>query len=585
MRRLVPPLVALAALLLLATAAVAAPRLYVPEYYGEPNQQIGGFERLSNGQLTPLAGSPFPVVSPPLAVSGIGSMAFTPDGRRAAVSFYFDDGILGLSVAPSGAITPSQAPLPGGEQIGLAITPDGRFAYAPVAQEVGGFKGVRGYSVGATGALTPLPGSPYGSGAARDVAITPDGRFLFVTTAAGVGRYAVGADGSLAALGTTPVAGARTLQTAPNSPRLFVGIFGAPAAGVLSFAVTASGGLVQNGPLAPSGDVILNYFTVSPDGRFVYLPDSNEDAITTAAVGPDGSLAVVGAMPADDPYAVAVSPDGRYLYWEHGGGGDDLRTATIGADGVPVPTPLGVPWESGEPERLVLQPLPVPVASFTAKAAAPGAAASFNAAKSTGAGRYDWNFGDGTVLPNGGPNPTHAYAKAGKYTVTLSAFDEQGCGAAQVYTGQSTVCPGGSSTTTSLTVDTLPAIRKVKATPKKFLPAGVAKGKSGTKLRVKLSEAAQVRVKIEQRLPGRKVGRKCKKPTPGNASKKKCSRYVTLGSRAKKNGKPGWNEIAFNGKLKGKPLDPGGYRITAVATDSAQGRSAPRSAAFRVLPY
>ncbi len=54
---------------------------------------------------------------------------------------------------------------------------------------------------------------------------------------------------------------------------------------------------------------------------------------------------------------------------------------------------------------MAFQPSPAPVASFTAKAAALGAAASFNAAKSTNAARYDWDFGDGAVLADGGRNP------------------------------------------------------------------------------------------------------------------------------------------------------------------------------------
>jgi PKD repeat protein len=40
--------------------------------------------------------------------------------------------------------------------------------------------------------------------------------------------------------------------------------------------------------------------------------------------------------------------------------------------------------------------------------------------------RYDWNFGDGTTLVDGGPTPTHAYAAAGTYNVTLTVVDNDG---------------------------------------------------------------------------------------------------------------------------------------------------------------
>ena len=40
--------------------------------------------------------------------------------------------------------------------------------------------------------------------------------------------------------------------------------------------------------------------------------------------------------------------------------------------------------------------------------------------------RYDWVFGDGTLLPNGGPTPSHSYTSAGEYTATVTVFDDDG---------------------------------------------------------------------------------------------------------------------------------------------------------------
>ena len=41
-------------------------------------------------------------------------------------------------------------------------------------------------------------------------------------------------------------------------------------------------------------------------------------------------------------------------------------------------------------------------------------------------GTYDWDFGDGNLLPDGGPNPTHTYAAEGVYDVTLTVTDDEG---------------------------------------------------------------------------------------------------------------------------------------------------------------
>jgi len=40
--------------------------------------------------------------------------------------------------------------------------------------------------------------------------------------------------------------------------------------------------------------------------------------------------------------------------------------------------------------------------------------------------RYDWDFGDGTMAADAGPAPTHAYAAAGQFTVTLTVIDDAG---------------------------------------------------------------------------------------------------------------------------------------------------------------
>jgi PKD repeat protein len=39
---------------------------------------------------------------------------------------------------------------------------------------------------------------------------------------------------------------------------------------------------------------------------------------------------------------------------------------------------------------------------------------------------YNWNFGDGTTLDDGGPTPSHSYATAGTYNVTLTVVDNDG---------------------------------------------------------------------------------------------------------------------------------------------------------------
>jgi 6-phosphogluconolactonase (cycloisomerase 2 family) len=587
-------LAALAAILLgLFSDTAGAAGLYAPNYGLDP-ETISGFNASPDGSLSSMEGSPFEVTPGPTPpVGGIVGLAFTPDGRRAVSTFLFKGGAQGLSVTEDGSIAPAGVPIVSASSTSLAVSPDGRFAYAPTREfEMVPEEGIRGYRIGADASLTALP-TPFGSGQSYDIAITPDGRFLYQQAGNQVRRFAVESDGTLAELGMTPAGGVSELATSPDGRFLFVGIDDM-SDGVRSFSIAADGSLTQNGEPALTGDSTMGFFAVGPDGRHIYMPDINLNGIVTATVAADGTLAVIDTMPVAIPQAVAVSPDNRFLYY----GNNSLKivgVASLGADGVPTLLPFTIPWDSGEPERLVFGPAPTPVAGFSSKPGAPGANSRFDASGSVRAARFDWNFGDGTTLPNGGPTPTHRYARAGVYEVRLTVADDGGCSTEQIYTGQSTTCPGGPEATTTASLDTPPAISGLAVTNKTFAvgiarrnnkwaaqPSRLKKVKRGTAFRYRLTERARLRFTIERKRPGRRVGGKCRPSTPANRKRKKCTRFKQVG-RIRAAGKRGKNRTGFSGKLKGKNLQPGRYRATAVATDSAGGKSTPRRVSFQIV--
>jgi hypothetical protein len=121
-----------------------------------------------------------------------------------------------------------------------------------------------------------------------------------------------------------------------------------------------------------------------------------------------------------------------------------------------------------------------------------------------------------------------------------------------------------------------PAMSSVSMTDKSFTV------KQGTTFRYTLSEAATVTIVIERQLRGRRVGKRCVKPTRRNAKKRVCKRWVKQGTiRAAE--QAGKQSTRFNGRVGKRALRPGRYRARIRAKDAAGARSSERRLAFTVL--
>jgi hypothetical protein len=120
-------------------------------------------------------------------------------------------------------------------------------------------------------------------------------------------------------------------------------------------------------------------------------------------------------------------------------------------------------------------------------------------------------------------------------------------------------------------------------------PSAIARKKRtpvGTRVGYTLNEAASVSFKVTRRVRGRRVKRGkrrvCVKPTRKNRHKRRCTRTVTLKGGFTRTGAAGANSFRFTGRLRGRKLKPGRYRL--VATPSANGvKGKPVSRAFRII--
>ena len=104
----------------------------------------------------------------------------------------------------------------------------------------------------------------------------------------------------------------------------------------------------------------------------------------------------------------------------------------------------------------------------------------------------------------------------------------------------------------------------------------------GTTLRFRLSEAAQATFSFQRRSRGRKVGRRCRKPSRANRGRRGCVRYVPVKGTIPFAGRAGANTLRLKGRVGRKWLSPGRYRLTGVTRDAAGNVGLIRPVAFRV---
>jgi hypothetical protein len=176
-----------------------------------------------------------------------------------------------------------------------------------------------------------------------------------------------------------------------------------------------------------------------------------------------------------------------------------------------------------------------------------------------------------------------ADAAAGDYDVVLTGRLDNGQERRNV--ARLTVRPRPSTPGTTPPRDiTKPAISKLAIKPKAFKPATKRRPKRGADVSYRLSEAARVRVAVERCAKYAKP--KAKKKGAGkrgkSAAKRRCLRFAAMRGAQTKAGEAGANGFRFNGKVDGKTLKAGPYKLVLTATDPAANVSAATRIAFVV---
>jgi 6-phosphogluconolactonase (cycloisomerase 2 family) len=412
----------------------------------------GGVAQLAvdpGGALAPLVPASLPAEKPR-------RLTMTPDG----LSLYVTAGdwghgrVLQYDVAPDGLASPKDPPAIAAGRLPFAVAthPSGDALY--VADKGG--NAILQFGIGPGGKLEARePLSMHGPLAG--VAVAPDGRSVYVLVGHVVKKFAVGDRGeidpdSLVAVSTS--ARLTDLTLTPDGEHLYASsLWG----GIFQFDVGGDGALT---PLTPSVAPVaqgthLSAIAVAPNGESVYASGHShypfEGHLSQFSVAPDGTLVakdppslVVPGKPLGD---LSLTPNGQTLY----AAGGDLHLFDVNPSGLATPkiSPIfDLRWATG----VVVSPNQAPVASFDFALAPAGSVVSFDASDAADPDgsitRYDWDFGDGNLLPDGGPNPSHLYTDPGRYEVRLVVTDNEGASTRTVFNGTSVVENGAPSAAT-----------------------------------------------------------------------------------------------------------------------------------------
>jgi 6-phosphogluconolactonase (cycloisomerase 2 family) len=184
---------------------------------------------------------------------------------------------------------------------------------------------VSGYALDVTtGALTPLPGSPFPADGPTGVALHPTGRYLYVTNRFG---------GTIATLAVDAATGALTPVGAPTSTGWFrpghialhpsgrfVFVCHQDVSGrIAAFAIDPTTGALTSVPGSPFyGLSYAEEAVVDPTGRVLYaVGDDSDGRVRGYSIDPNtGALvSIVADHPSGQgPSGLAVDPTGRFLY-------------------------------------------------------------------------------------------------------------------------------------------------------------------------------------------------------------------------------------------------------------------------------
>jgi probable HAF family extracellular repeat protein len=260
--------------------------LYATSQYAPSNENVIGFRiDRPTGRLCPMQGSPFS------AGAAASAIAIDPSGRFAYVASYGGNSVSAFKIDQStGGLLPIASYAAGSNPDAVAVDSLGKFVYVANLSS----NDVSGYAINqATGALTQITGSPFPTGTGpRSLAVDPNERFVYVANqgSGNIWGYTITAtSGALTHLATSPYAvgdgGVSSVTFAPTGAQVYV----AGNGGIYAYSINQNSEDFVGAPTptdlygqltqvagSPFGGGSPDFVTVDYTGTFLYAANTGD---------------------------------------------------------------------------------------------------------------------------------------------------------------------------------------------------------------------------------------------------------------------------------------------------------------------
>lgn len=372
-------------------------------------------------------------------VDSQGTIAITPDGKTAYINALRQVDSFGV-IGSIDLLTPSTFTTVSGTATearigGIAITPNGDYAYGVIGTSLFQID-TSNNSVKST---TTVPDAPFG------IAIRPQGDAAYIANEGG--RQVTPMNLGNNSLGEPLGTGAASYWVSMNPSGNEAYFTNSSLAGYLTSIKVATNTLNPNIDL---DGILPHTMVVNPDGHHAYVVGFNTttlaSVLVTIVLSPtEAPVVLPNPIQLTPPFSniklggIALTPSNKaYIASSEGFVIEvDINTRTV----------TDIPAFSSS--FVAITPDPAPIALFSATVGAPATPTIFDAGDSVSPVgniiKYDWDFGDGNTMLDGGETPSHTYATAGTYQVTLTVTNSGHTSLYPAFTGQTLTRNGGPS--------------------------------------------------------------------------------------------------------------------------------------------